>query len=168
MRPLWIGIIVTTILILAVGSLLVFLIFSAKSPSNGSVASICSELSASSVAKGNSTASPLSSTVSFLIVDADPGVPYEGMNGSAFHGLASWPMIHVFKGQTVTIRIINCAPSEAHGFSISHYFVSGVALRAGQSYTFTFTANTVGSFKIFCDIFCAIHPFMQNGLLIVT
>jgi heme/copper-type cytochrome/quinol oxidase subunit 2 len=166
MRRLWKGVIVATVVILAAGSLLVFLI-SQKSMSNGSVASICSELSASSVAKGNSTSSPSSSTVSFLIVDADPGGSYEWINGSAFHGLASWPIIHVFKGQTVTIRIINCAPSEAHGFSISHYFVSGVAVRAGQSYTFTFNADSVGSFRIFCDIFCAIHPLMQNGLLVV-
>ena len=57
--------------------------------------------------------------------------------------------------------------SEAHGFSISHYFVAGVAVRAGQSYTFTFNADTIGSFRVFCDIFCAIHPLMQNGLLIV-
>jgi hypothetical protein len=167
MRRLWKGIFVAAVVILASVSLFIFLI-SPKTTNNGSVVSICSELGASSVAKGNSTASASSSVANFLIVDADPGGPYEGMNGSAYHGLSSWPVMHVFKGQKVTIRIINCAPSEAHGFSITHYFVAGVAVRAEQSYTFTFIANTVGSFRIFCNIFCAIHPLMQNGLLVVS
>ena len=53
--------------------------------------------------------------------------------------------------------------------SQSHIILSQESqLGRGQSYTFTFKADSIGSFRIFCDIFCAIHPLMQNGLLIVS
>jgi heme/copper-type cytochrome/quinol oxidase subunit 2 len=41
-------------------------------------------------------------------------------------------------------------------------------LREGQSFDISFTANQAGTFKVYCDIFCSIHPLMQNGLLNVT
>ncbi len=66
------------------------------------------------------------------------------------------------------IRVYNCATSESHGFAITHYFDSGAAVRPGQSFTFTFVADQPGTFRIYCNIFCAIHPLMQNGELVVT
>lgn len=117
------------------------------------------------IANGSSRTS---SVVSFTIVDSDPGTNYEGMNGSAYHLNAPWPVIEVREGQTVVITVYNCAPSEAHGFAITHYFNSGAAIPAGQSYNLTFVADDVGTFRIYCNIFCAIHPLMQNGELIVT
>jgi hypothetical protein len=128
---------------------------------------LCSVLSASSNAPGiaNSTSGP---TASFTIIEADPGNNYEGMNGSAYHPSAIWPIMQVQKGQTVVIHIMNCASSEPHGFAIQNYFVSGVTVRPGLSYTLTFNADQVGKFRVYCSIFCAIHPLMQNGELIVS
>jgi heme/copper-type cytochrome/quinol oxidase subunit 2 len=68
----------------------------------------------------------------------------------------------------VTITVMNCASSEPHGFAIGHYFNSGVTLGEGQRYIVTFQANTVGKFSVYCNVLCAIHPYMQNGLLIVS
>lgn len=127
----------------------------------------CGVLNSSANAPGiaNSTAGP---TASFTIIEADPGNNYEGMNGSAFHQSTAWPVMRVTQGQTVIIHIINCASSEPHGFAVQNYFVSGVTVRPGLSYTLTFTANQVGDFRVYCSIFCAIHPLMQNGELIVS
>ena len=129
---------------------------------------ICSVLSSTQSAPGIANSSSTSSTVSFTIVDSDPGSNYEGMNGSAYHITAPWPVIQVHEGQNVVIRVYNCASSESHGFAITHYFNSGTAVRPGQEFTFTFTATQAGTFRIYCNIFCAIHPLMQNGELIVT
>ena len=108
------------------------------------------------------------SQASFTIIESDPGSNYEGMNGSAYHVSTQWPVIQVRQGQSVTIHIYNCASSESHGFAIIHYFNAGVPVAPGHSYTLTFVANEAGTFRIFCNIFCAIHPLMQNGELIVT
>src|SRR4029077_6722964 len=127
----------------------------------------CGVLATTSSAPGiaNSTSG---STASFTIIESDPGSNYEGMNGSAYHPSAIWPIMQVQKGQTVVIHIINCASSEPHGFAIQNYFLSGVTVRPGLSYTLTFNANQVGKFRVYCSIFCAIHPLMQNGELIVS
>jgi len=128
----------------------------------------CSVLNTTKSAPGIANASSTDSSAAFTIVDSDPGSNYEGMNGSAFHTTVPWPVIQVHQGQTVVITVYNCAPSEAHGFAIIHYFNAGAAIRAGTSFTYTFVANEAGTFRIYCDIFCAIHPLMQNGELIVT
>jgi FtsP/CotA-like multicopper oxidase with cupredoxin domain len=127
----------------------------------------CGMLSSTGSAPGiaNSTSG---STASFTIIEADPGNNYEGMNGSAFHSSTPWPVMQVTEGQTVTIHVFNCASSEPHGFAVQHYFVSGVTVRPGLSYTLTFNADQVGQFRVYCSIFCAIHPLMQNGELVVT
>jgi FtsP/CotA-like multicopper oxidase with cupredoxin domain len=129
---------------------------------------VCSVLNSTQSAPGIANSSTTSSTVYFTIVDSDPGSNYEGMNGSAYHISAPWPVIQVHEGQNVVIRVYNCASSESHGFAITHYFNSGTAIRPGQEFTFTFTATQTGTFRIYCNIFCAIHPLMQNGELIVT
>ena len=72
-------------------------------------------------------------------------------------------------GQAVSIHVINCASSEAHGIQVQHYADKTViAISTGQTYDFNFTADEVGTFRVYCDIFCAIHPLMQNGALVVT
>ena len=118
-------------------------------------------------APGQVNSPPNASSVSMVIIESDPGNLYEGMNGSAYHITDQWPVITVHQGQSVTIHVVNCASSEPHGFSITHYFDSGVSLSPGQSYTLTFTATQKGTFRVFCNIFCIIHPDMQNGALIV-
>ncbi len=142
--------------------------------STQSSGTICSRLGANIISStGNvsntSSSNNNSSKISLLIVEADPSSPYAGINGSYYHSLnASWPIISVRIGQTVTIHIINCASAESHGFAIAHYFDAGVSLRPGESYDLTFTAKQAGQFRVFCNIFCSIHPWMQNGELIVS
>jgi heme/copper-type cytochrome/quinol oxidase subunit 2 len=41
-------------------------------------------------------------------------------------------------------------------------------LLPGHTTKITFVANTLGDFKIFCNVLCAVHIFMQSGLLVVT
>lgn len=107
---------------------------------------------------------------SFLIVESDPPGPYAGMNGSYYVPTnETWPTMHVRLGQTVSIHVINCAASEAHGFQIQFYDDrSTVSVQPGQSYDVTFVATRAGNFRVYCNIFCAIHVFMQNGELVVT
>jgi FtsP/CotA-like multicopper oxidase with cupredoxin domain len=140
----------------------------------------CSSITQEKVATGFAQSPRNATSASFLIVESD-SAPFEGMNGSFFHTFPSsegyagynatlqfWPIIHVWKGQTVTITVMNCASSEPHGFAIGHYFNSGVTLSEGQSYGFTFVATQVGNFSMYCNVLCAIHPYMQNGLLMVS
>jgi heme/copper-type cytochrome/quinol oxidase subunit 2 len=79
-----------------------------------------------------------------------------------------WPVISVGQNTTVSITVCNADNVEAHGFQISNYYDSEiVALVPGEVIHVSFTATKVGSFRIYCGIFCAIHPFM-NGELQVT
>lgn len=108
-----------------------------------------------------------SNTVYFTIIESDRGT-YEGMNGSAYHLGEAWPVIKVSLGDTVIIHIISENSTEAHGFTIGHYFDPGVGLLPGGTYTVKFVANENGTFIITCLIFCAIHPLMDYGKFIVT
>ncbi|MHB8565478.1 MAG: cupredoxin domain-containing protein [Nitrososphaerales archaeon] len=128
----------------------------------------CNALPTSGSAPGQVVSNQNASTVNILIVESDPGTIYEGLNGSAYHISVPWPVIQVHEGQKVVINVINCASSEPHGFAVAHYFDSGFSLQSGHSYALTFVANEKGTFRIFCSIFCAIHPLMQNGALIVS
>jgi FtsP/CotA-like multicopper oxidase with cupredoxin domain len=128
--------------------------------------------------QGFAEASNNSSTATFTIIESDPNStlaiqgypngPFEGMNGSAYHYSVPWPVMVVHRGQAVSIHVYNCASSESHGFAISHYFNAGVTVHAGSSYTVSFTASQEGNFTVYCNVFCAIHPLMQNGRLVVT
>lgn len=90
-----------------------------------------------------------------------------GYNDSASQGDQSWPVITVQKGTTVTITVYN-ADVQAHGFQVAHYSDSTrETVAPGKSVTITFVADTAGSFRIYCSIFCTIHPLMQSGELIV-
>ncbi|MDG6981572.1 MAG: multicopper oxidase domain-containing protein [Nitrososphaerota archaeon] len=111
----------------------------------------------------------------FLIVEGDPPSPYAGMNGSWIgftqNATAPWPVITVKAGQLVSFHVINCASSEIHGFQITHYddiSKNLISIQPGDSYNVTFTATQAGTFRIYCGIFCNIHPGMQNGELVVT
>jgi len=148
----------------------------AYATSNGSTgtteSSPCSVIATTQSAPGTANSSSTSTTADFTIIESDPGNNYEGMNGSAFHLSGNetipWPEIQVYQGQTVAIHVFNCASSEPHGFAINHYFDSGATVRPGTSFTLTFVATEAGTFRVYCSIFCAIHPYMQNGELIVT
>jgi nitrous oxide reductase len=92
-----------------------------------------------------------------------------GFNDSIDHQVPQtpWPTITVQKGTTVTITVCN-SDTQAHGFQITHYYdASIVTVPPGKSFTISFVADTLGTFHIYCSIFCAVHPFMQNGELVV-
>jgi hypothetical protein len=107
---------------------------------------------------------------SFLIVETDPPSPFAGINGSYYVPITTqWPVLHVKMGQTVTIHVINCASSEPHGFQVQSYDDrQNISIQPGGSYDVTFVASRAGTFRIYCNIQCAIHPFMQNGALVVS
>ena len=101
----------------------------------------------------------------FLVVASNMGY-----NDSISHGAPSksWPIITVHQGQNVTIVVCN-TDVQAHGFQITHYFVnSQETVVPGQVLKVSFIADKTGSYLIYCDIFCSIHIYMQNGLLNVT
>ena len=107
-----------------------------------------------------------SNTAIFTVVMADEGINV-GYNGSRYHPFP-WPVMNVSLGQNVVIHVVN-NDTQAHGFSIIHFFDSGVVVSPGQCYDVRFTANTIGSFTVFCQIVCTIHfPWMQNGRLNVN
>jgi heme/copper-type cytochrome/quinol oxidase subunit 2 len=92
-----------------------------------------------------------------------------GYNDSIDHGVPqnSWPVITVQKGTTVTITMYN-SDVVAHGFQVGHYYDSPIqSVAPGKSFTLTFVADTAGSFRIYCSIFCEVHAYMQSGVLIV-
>jgi hypothetical protein len=101
----------------------------------------------------------------FLIIASNTGY-----NDSIAHGAPtkSWPIVNVHQGQNVTIVVCN-TDVQPHGFQIAHYFVQNEeTLVPGQVLKLNFVADQPGSFVIYCDIFCSIHIYMQNGLLNVT
>lgn len=107
-----------------------------------------------------------SNTAIFTVVMADEGNNV-GYNGSRYHTFP-WPVMNVSLGQSVVIHVVN-NDTQAHGFSIIHFLDSGIVVSPGQCYDVRFTANTIGNFTVFCQIFCTIHfPWMQNGRLNVN
>jgi hypothetical protein len=102
----------------------------------------------------------------FTVVMANEGVNV-GFNGSGNHP-SPWPVMNVSLGQNVVIHVVNNDTSQAHGFTVSHYFDRGVTLHPGDCYDVSFVASQTGSFTVFCNIFCTIHIFMQNGRLNVN
>jgi heme/copper-type cytochrome/quinol oxidase subunit 2 len=107
--------------------------------------------------------------VHFTIIESDPPDPLAGMNGSYYKPLGTqWPIIQVHLGDTVIITVINNNSREIHGFAIVHYDDRGFSTPPGQQHTITFVANEAGTFRMYCNVFCAIHPYMQNGAVIVS
>jgi hypothetical protein len=90
-----------------------------------------------------------------------------GFNDSIQHGApkVSWPVINVTQGQTVNITVCN-TDHQSHGFQVAHYFDSNIeTVEPGQVVHVSFVANKVGTFEIYCSIFCSIHIYMQNAEL---
>ena len=86
-----------------------------------------------------------------------------GYNDSKINGLPR-PVMNVTRGESVRIHLVNNDPTEDHGFTITHYLANGVILSPGKCYDVTFTADQLGTFRVFCQIFCLPHiPWMQNG-----
>ena len=104
-----------------------------------------------------------------------PGTAYfsvimsaNGYNDSKILGLPR-PVMNVTLGETVVIHVVNNDTTEDHGFTISYYYPGGLILSPGKCYDVTFTANKLGTFSVFCQIFCIPHiPWMQNGELNVN
>jgi len=106
-------------------------------------------------------------TAIFTVVMANEGLNV-GYNGSKYHAFP-WPVINVSRGQDVIIHVINNDTTQPHGFAITHFLDGGITVRPGQCYDVRFSADTPGSFTVFCNIFCTIHyPWMQNGRLNVN
>ncbi|MHB2036146.1 MAG: cupredoxin domain-containing protein [Nitrososphaerales archaeon] len=173
------AIIVTVLVIAAVSSATLVYGDLHLPDSTSTTASICDSISGTAPS-GFAKSNFIATKASFVVVESDSGA-FEGMNGSYYHTfpssagyagynstLQNWPVIQVRQNQTVSITITSCAASEPHGFAIGHYFNAGVTLQAGQSYTFVFEASQKGEFSMYCNTFCSIHPYMQNGLLIVS
>ena len=103
-------------------------------------------------------------TAIFTVVMANQGLNV-GFNGSKFHSFP-WPVMNVSVGQNVVIHVVNNDTSQAHGFTVTHFFDSGTIVNPSGCYDVRFAANTPGSFAVFCQIACTIHfPWMQNGQL---
>ena len=88
-----------------------------------------------------------------------------GFNDSKIHGLP-WPVMNVTVGQNVTIRLVNRDTSQAHGFWIYNSvktYVKPVTVAPGQCLDVSFNASTVGTFLVYCAIFCTVHNSMLNG-----
>ena len=93
-----------------------------------------------------------------------------GFNDSVDHGVPQnpWPVMDVKEGQNVTIVVCNTDQSESHGFQISHYYDARlVSIASGQVLTVSFVADTSGTFRVYCEIPCAVHWAMQSGELVV-
>lgn len=77
-----------------------------------------------------------------------------------------WPVIRVQQGQVVSIVVCNKDATQPHGFAISTYFPTGVAMAPTEAYRITFTATQVGNFVMYCNIFCTVHVFMVGQLVV--
>jgi hypothetical protein len=132
------------------------------------VAAIISVTYVADFSRNNSSALPagcVRPAGGFLIVASNMGY-----NDSIAHSAPakSWPILTVHQGQIVTIVVCN-TDVQAHGFKVTHYFASSEeTVVPGQILRVSFIADQTGSFIIYCDIFCSIHVYMQNGLLNVT
>jgi heme/copper-type cytochrome/quinol oxidase subunit 2 len=94
-----------------------------------------------------------------------------GYNGSVTRDAGPnnpWPIINTTVGSTVHIVVCN-TDFQPHGFQVSHYYDSSlVTIEPGQVLNVSFVADQSGTFRIYCNIFCTIHIFMQNGELRVS
>ena len=88
-----------------------------------------------------------------------------GYNNSKHHS-TPWPLIQVHRGDTVRIIVCNLDSVFPHGFGIDNY-VDPVQLRPGESFSTSFVAQNPGNYSVYCSIFCPVHQYMLNGLLVV-
>jgi nitrous oxide reductase len=104
----------------------------------------------------------------YFVIVAD----LQGFNNSVGHLRNApnepWPVIRVHRGDRVNILVCNLDDYSPHGFAIQHYFDAGTALMPHESFRFSFVADQLGVFSIYCNIFCPVHPYMLSGQLIVS
>ena len=74
-----------------------------------------------------------------------------------------WTLPH-----SVIIAVINDNRREIQAFAIVHYDDRVFSPAPGQQQAISFVASEAGISRVYCNIFCAIHPYMQNGELIVS
>ncbi len=86
-----------------------------------------------------------------------------GFNDSIHRGQ---PTIKFQRGDTVNILVCNLDPIQSHGLAIDHYFPTGVTLRPGEAYKVSFVAKDLGSFTMYCNVFCTVHTFMKGRLIV--
>lgn len=100
----------------------------------------------------------------FILIIAD----LSGFNDSIGHGapVHPWPVVQAQKGQVVRFLVCNQDSTQAHGFAITYYFDAGVPIVPGDAYRIVFTATEVGTFTIYCNIFCTIHIYMRGQLIV--
>ncbi len=101
----------------------------------------------------------------FLVIASN-----RGFNDSADHGAPAnpWPVVSVEKGTKVTFVVCN-TDTQPHSFQVAHYYDNSLeAIAPGKVLELSFVANETGTFRIFCEIPCSVHIFMQNGELIVS
>ena len=100
----------------------------------------------------------------FVLIIAD----LSGFNDSVHHGapLHPWPIIRVLRGQMVRLVVCNQDTTQPHGFAIKYYLDAGIAMAPGDAYRIVFKATEIGTFDIFCNIFCTIHVFMRGQLIV--
>lgn len=87
----------------------------------------------------------------------------DGFNGSR-NRPAPWPVMNVQRCDSVSIVFVN-ADTQVHGLAVDFYSIRGVAPRGDETLTLSFTATKPGQFGVFCNIFCTVHIFMQDGIL---
>ena len=100
----------------------------------------------------------------FILIIAD----LSGFNNSVGHGapLHPWPVVHVHKGEMVHFVVCNLDQTQPHGFAIRYYLDAGVAMAPNDAYQIVFQATEIGTFDIYCNIFCTIHVFMRGQLIV--
>lgn len=95
-----------------------------------------------------------------------------GYNDSVLEGAGpskAWPVITVEQGATVNITVCNADKTQAHGFQVADYFSTPIeTVVPGEVLHVSFVASRVGTFQIYCAIFCTIHLFMEYGQLRVV
>lgn len=86
-----------------------------------------------------------------------------GFNDSRDHQ-GTWPLMTVNRCDMVVIKIIN-DDTQSHGFAVDNYAPRGTEVIGQQSATVQFQAVKSGQFRVYCDVYCTVHIFMQSGLL---
>jgi len=100
----------------------------------------------------------------FVLIIAD----LSGFNDSVGHGapLHPWPVVHVQRGEMVRFVVCNHDETQPHGFAIRYYLDAGIAMAPNDAYQIVFQATEIGTFDIYCNIFCTIHVFMRGQLIV--
>jgi len=104
-------------------------------------------------------------TNTFTVIATD-----SGYNDSIGHGAPAkhWPVLCARAGEEVTVTIVNEDSVEPHGFAIAGYLDAGVTVLPGKTDTISFYAGSPGDYKVYCNVICAVHIFMQSGVLVLA